>query len=320
MPYTITQNFIPGLPQTPYRNGVGCYEGVTAHSTDTPNATAANERNFEGNTWSTAYVHFFVDWTSIVQVCDTNYQSWHAGPVGNARFIGVELCETSDPNLFAQSYARYTWLLAKILFDKKLGVTRKGTFWTHADVSNVLGGSNHQDPVLYLQSHGVSVDQLVNDVASQYNAMANPAPAPSTGDGRIGTVTVLCNTLNVRTGPGTSFPTAPRGPIHPSDGAFAVFAVQNGWYNLGGNQWCSGDPSLVKFTPKGDGRIGNLTVICSTLNVRTGPSTDYPMAARGPIHPSDGAFAVYATQNGWYNLGGNQWCSGNPQYVKFTQV
>lgn len=174
MAYPITVNLIPNLPKNPYRKGVSAYEGVVAHSTATPNATAAAEEKYEEANWNTAYVHFFVDWTTIIQVADTNYTAWGAGPNANPRFVHVELCETADPNLFKQSYDRYVWLLAKILYDKKLGVVEKSTFWTHQDVTSVLGGTTHTDPVAYLQGHGVSIVQLVNDVKNQYNSMAAP--------------------------------------------------------------------------------------------------------------------------------------------------
>jgi N-acetylmuramoyl-L-alanine amidase CwlA len=180
MSYPITVNLIKGLPQKPYRNGVGAYEGVVAHSTATPEATAAAEYKFESTHFSEAFVHYFVDWTSILQVADIKYLSYNSGPKGNARFVGVELCETKDPAKFKESYSRYTWLLAKILFDKKLGVKRKTTIWTHHDVSSMLGGSDHTDPDNYLASHGVSIDKLVADVTAQYNAMAKPvAPKPA---------------------------------------------------------------------------------------------------------------------------------------------
>lgn len=178
MSYPITKNLITGLPKDPYRHGIGAYEGVVAHSTATPNATAASERTFESSHYNSAFVHFFVDWTSIVQVADTDYLAYGAGPNANHRFVNVELCETSDPALFAQAYARYTWLLAKILFDRKLGVSRKNTFWTHDDVRQVLGGTTHSDPVAFLASHGVSIDKLVADVTAKYGLLANPAPAP----------------------------------------------------------------------------------------------------------------------------------------------
>lgn len=179
MSYPITVNLIPGLPEKAYRNGVGAYEGVVAHSTASPEATDTAERNYESTHWNDAFVHFFVDWDSITQVADTKYVSWNSGPTGNARYVGVELCETADATKFAESYKRYTWLLAKILFDRKLGVTRKSTIWTHHDITLTFGGTTHTDPDNYLASHNVTIDKLVADVKAQYNAMAAPAPAPA---------------------------------------------------------------------------------------------------------------------------------------------
>jgi N-acetylmuramoyl-L-alanine amidase len=174
MSYPITVNLINGLPHIPYRNGVGCYEGVVAHSTATPDATAGAERVFESTHYTSAFVHFFVDWTQILQVADMNYLSWGAGPGANPRFVNVELCESSDPAKFKESYARYTYILAYILFKRKLGVKHLATLWTHQDVTTHFGGTDHQDPVAYLKSHGVTVDQLVADVTAQYNLLATP--------------------------------------------------------------------------------------------------------------------------------------------------
>lgn len=174
MSYPITQNFIPNLPQNAYRNG--SYEGVVAHSTADPEAPAINIRNYESTHYNDGFVHFAVDWTSIIQISDTTFSCWGCGHNGNPRFCQVELCETSDPNKFKESYARYTWLLAKLLFDRKLGVTHQVTIWTHNDVTHLLGGTDHTDPVAYLQTHGISIAQLIADVTNEYNQMGNVQP------------------------------------------------------------------------------------------------------------------------------------------------
>nr|MCX3323406.1 N-acetylmuramoyl-L-alanine amidase [Bacillus paranthracis] len=41
---------IPDLRKQPYRNGVGAYEGVVAHSTATPEAPAINIQKYESRT------------------------------------------------------------------------------------------------------------------------------------------------------------------------------------------------------------------------------------------------------------------------------
>ncbi|PGA65763.1 N-acetylmuramoyl-L-alanine amidase, partial [Bacillus toyonensis] len=53
---------IPDLPKQSYRNGVGAYEGVVAHSTATPEAPTINIQKYESRTWRNAFVHYAVDW------------------------------------------------------------------------------------------------------------------------------------------------------------------------------------------------------------------------------------------------------------------
>lgn len=176
MSYPITVSLIPGLPTKAYRHGVGAYEGVVAHATANYGDSDEGERNYEAAHWNDAFVHFFVDHDSITQVANTDYLAWGAGPNANPRFVHVELCQSHDHGQFQEAYKRYVWLLAKILKDKNLGVTRKGTLWTHSDVTKELGGTTHQDPDAYLAEHGVSIDQLVADVTAEYNGPVTVAP------------------------------------------------------------------------------------------------------------------------------------------------
>lgn len=173
MGYDIQQNFISALPKLSYRNGIGNYEGVVCHATDNYNDTAINERNYESGNYDNAFVHFFVDDTTIVQVADTNYLCWGCGHEGNQRFVQVELCQSYDQTKFNNAYARYVWLLAKILHDKGLGVIDGKTLVSHKWVSDNLGGTTHQDPISYLASHGVSWEQHVSNVQRQYDEICN---------------------------------------------------------------------------------------------------------------------------------------------------
>jgi N-acetylmuramoyl-L-alanine amidase len=258
MSYEIIQNFIPGLPEDPYRYGVGAYEGVVGHSTDDLEAPALNVRNFETTHYNEAFVHFGVDWLGIYQFANTKYICYGAGHNANQRFVSVELCETKDPAKFKASYARYVWLLAKILFDRKLGVVESKTFWTHADVTKAWPqDTTHTDPVEYLKSHGVSVAQLVADVKAQYNAMAKPvqiasskpAPAPQVS-GSAGLVTVLVSSLFYYNKPDWN---AKAGTVTKGE-AFTVVGTLtvNGskMYKLKSGNYITANPQYVKFTAK----------------------------------------------------------------------
>ena len=174
----IKQNFIEGLPHYPYDFGFGGYIGVVAHCTgnygDKFGDTAINERKFESETWGSAFVHFFCDDTCILQVADLNYKAWGAGKLVNGKYAHVELCQALDKEKFAKGYANYVSCLAYVLAKKKLGVADGKTLVSHSWVSKNLGGTDHEDPIAYLKSHGKSWADLVKDVDSEYKKQTAP--------------------------------------------------------------------------------------------------------------------------------------------------
>jgi len=168
--YTIEQNLIPGLPKEMY--DAGYYVGVVAHSTANNGDSVDGERNYESTTWQNAFVHFFVDDQKIEQTADTNYLAYGAGhTVNHTGYVQVELCQTTDASKFAKAYAMYIWLLAKLLYNRKLCVVDGVTLISHAQVSAKWHESNHTDPIDYLASHSKTWANLVADVSVIYNEM-----------------------------------------------------------------------------------------------------------------------------------------------------
>jgi N-acetylmuramoyl-L-alanine amidase CwlA len=175
--YTITQDLLQGIPQTAFRNGVGQYEGVVCHCTDSGTGdgsdTPKREHDYEQNNWKDAFVHDFVGVENgqpvIRNVASHDFKSWHAGATANARYIGIELCMYNDPATFTMAYDAYCFLIAKTLFDRKLGVVDGVTILSHAQVSNLWKESDHQDPIDYLNAHGISWTQHVANVTAYYN-------------------------------------------------------------------------------------------------------------------------------------------------------
>jgi len=244
---------IPDLPKQPYRYGVGAYEGVVAHSTATPEAPAINIQKYETRTWRNAFVHYAIDWNETIQIADTKYIAYGGGPGANKRFVHVELCETSDYDKFKVSYDKYVKLLAKILRDRGLSV-EKG-LWTHYDVTKYLGGTDHEDPLDYLRSHGVSEAQFRADVKRAYNNASadvsvpekpsKPAEVPTANV--EGVAYIQGNNVNLRKGPDASYSVI-RQLNKPE--AYQVWGEKDGWLNLGGNQWVYNNPSYIKFEKK----------------------------------------------------------------------
>ncbi|MDZ5607915.1 N-acetylmuramoyl-L-alanine amidase [Bacillus pseudomycoides] len=262
---------IPDLPKQGYRYGVGAYEGVVAHSTATPEAPAINIQKYESRTWRNAFVHYAVDWDETIQIADTKYIAYGAGPSANKRFVHVELCETRDYQKFKRSYDKYVKLLAKILKDNSLSV-EKG-LWTHYDVTKYLGGTDHQDPLDYLRSHGVSEAQFRADVKRAYNNSdisvpeqpSKPAEKPTAVVD--GVAYIEGYNVNLRKGPGTSYSKI-RQLNKPE--SYIVWDEKDGWLNLGGNQWIYYNPSYVKFDKKStvDSSIVGKRVVSKVDNLR----------------------------------------------------
>ncbi|MEH7216448.1 N-acetylmuramoyl-L-alanine amidase [Bacillus toyonensis] len=238
---------IPDLPKQGYRYGVGAYEGVVAHSTATPEAPAINIRNYEARTWRNAFVHYATDWDENIQIASTKYRAWGAGPAANARFVHVELSETSDPTKFKKSYERYVKLLAKILKDRNIHPSVG--LWTHKDITYKLGGTDHEDPIQYLKSHGVSESQFRNDVLKAYNGdSVSVKPKPQEPSESVteasGVAYIDGQNVNLRSGPSTSNNVIRK--LQKGE-SYKVWGKVGNWLNLGGNQWIYNDTSYIRY-------------------------------------------------------------------------
>ncbi|MBH0339494.1 N-acetylmuramoyl-L-alanine amidase, partial [Bacillus thuringiensis] len=213
----------------------------------TPEAPAINIQRYETRTWRNAFVHYAVDWNETIQIADTKYIAYGAGPAANKRFVHVELCETADYAKFKGSYEKYVGLIASILKKNNLSV-EKG-LWTHNDVRKYLGGTDHEDPIDYLRSHGVSESQFRSDVQRAYNKgeMVEKAGKSSSVVHTQGIAYILGNNVNLRKGPGTHY-----GVIRQLNKpeSYMVWAEKDGWLNLGGEQWIKNDSSYVEFEKK----------------------------------------------------------------------
>ncbi|MDI6677452.1 N-acetylmuramoyl-L-alanine amidase [Bacillus wiedmannii] len=246
---------IPDLPKQGYRYGVGAYEGVVAHSTATPEAPAINIRNYEARTWRSAFVHYATDWDENIQIASTKYQAWGAGPAANKRFVHVELSETSDPIKFKKSYERYVKLLAKILKDRNIHPSVG--LWTHKDITYKLGGTDHEDPIQYLKSHGVSESQFRNDVLKAYNGQSVTVEAkPQQPSGNVteasGVAYIDGSNVNLRSGPSTSNSVIRK--LQKGE-SYKVWGKLGNWLNLGGNQWIYYDSSYIRYNSGQDASV-----------------------------------------------------------------
>ncbi len=185
--YEVTVEWVKGIHQEPYLKGIGQYEGVLIHYTDNPGDNARIEANHVRDNWKDAFVHEFIDACEIIQVADPDYKAWGAGKAANDRFIHLELCHEYTQEDFEMSFKKLTRRAAEYLYRYGLGVESAksdgtGTLWGHFHVTKYLGGTDHTDPLEYLNKWGKSWNDVVEAVTREYNAIAEEySPLPVVG-------------------------------------------------------------------------------------------------------------------------------------------
>ncbi|APG74086.1 SLAP domain-containing protein [Lactobacillus delbrueckii] len=172
-----------------YRNGVGKPEGVVVHETASPGATAWDEGRYFNNNWMTAYtyVHAVVDNNQTIQLMSPDYGVWGAGPIANVRYIQVELCEVSTRSQFVQSVANDAYYIATLLRQYNLTPSRAsrsgaGTIWSHNEVSQYLGGTDHGDPDSYFAKWGYSMSDFYSLITYYYNKLGTSSNSGNTNN------------------------------------------------------------------------------------------------------------------------------------------
>lgn len=178
--YPVTVSLIPNLPRIPYRNGVGNYEGVVIHYTDTSGDNAINEHKYETNHWQDAFLHEFIDAKTCLVQADKNYICWGCGPHGNQRYYQIEMCDASSQEEFNQIFDRTCLRAAEMLFERRLEPVDNVTIRSHRQISEEWPqDTNHTDPDAYLAKWGYNWSMLVERVQRYYAALVQEAsPQP----------------------------------------------------------------------------------------------------------------------------------------------
>ncbi|MEC3151267.1 SH3 domain-containing protein, partial [Bacillus cereus] len=125
--------------------------------------------------------------------------------------------------------------------------------------------------------------------------------------------------VNLRSGPSTTNSVIRK--LQKGE-AYKVWGKVGNWLNLGGNQWVYNDSSYIRYTggkvpasskPLNDG-VGVVTITTDVLRVRKGPGTNYGIVKK--VYQGE-KYQTWGYRDGWYNVGGDQWVSG--EYVKFEK-
>ena len=168
----------------PENGKVGQPSGVVLHDVGNDNSTIYGEIEYMSRNWENAFVHAFVDADNIIQVANTDYLAYGAGPVSNEIHLQVELVRHDNQHDFARSINNYADYVANLLYKYKLPAERadssgNGTLWSHVEVSNILGGTASPDPYEYFQTHGYAYEDLISLIQGRYNNLYNKVTTPS---------------------------------------------------------------------------------------------------------------------------------------------
>jgi N-acetylmuramoyl-L-alanine amidase len=260
MKYSVTPRYLTAPSLRRSGESLNKVRFIVAHDTGNENSTAAqNVRYYESSRNDlSASAHLFVDDREILEcipaLTGAPEKAWHVrynvsadnqrfGADANNAAIGVELCFSTNGSINnEEAYKRYVWVLAYICY--RFGLDPATSIVGHEQ----LDPTRREDPSTALRLTGRTFNDLVRGVVREYqdstgNSQTPPQPPVSTPAG-IGVATILADTLNVRSRPsinGSIIKTVSKGE------AYKVFSEQNGWYNVGGNQWISANPKYVRF-------------------------------------------------------------------------
>lgn len=149
--------------------------GIVIHETANPNDSADMEFRYFNSGDRQASAHAFIDSGNIIQTIPWLEVGWHAGKTANSKFIGIEMCHTTNSDKFKMIWDRTVWLFAYLFVNViKCNTITKDNLMSHAEVSNLWKETDHLDPVDYFATFGKTVDTFRQEVQIMINQMTVP--------------------------------------------------------------------------------------------------------------------------------------------------
>ncbi|PFO80016.1 N-acetylmuramoyl-L-alanine amidase [Bacillus cereus] len=288
-------------------------EYITVHNTYN-DATAENEVAYMIRNDNQVSFHIAVDDKEAVQGIPLERNAWHCGDGGgngNRKSIGVEICYSlNGGDRYYKAEDNAAIVVAQLMKQYNIPISKVRTHqsWSGKYCPHRMLAEGRWD-------------SFIERVKNAYNGGSNnvaPTPTPPSSSG-TGIAYIEGNNVNLRKGPGTGYEVIRQ--LGKGE-YYQVWGESNGWLNLGGDQWVYNDSSYIRCTgenapapskPSNDG-IGVVTITADVLRVRTGPGTNHDIVKN--VHQNE-SYQSWGYRNGWYNVGGDQWVSG--EYVKFEK-
>ncbi|MHB0803307.1 N-acetylmuramoyl-L-alanine amidase [Bacillus thuringiensis] len=203
-------------------------EFITVHNTYN-DATAENEVSYMIRNDNQVSFHIAVDDKEAVQGIPLERNAWHTGDGngnGNRKSIGVEICYSlSGGNRYYQAEDRAAIVVAQFMKQYNIPISKVRTHqsWSGKYCPHRMLAEGRWD-------------SFIERVQNAYNGGENVSFTQSSTNG-VGIVTVTADVLRVRKGPGTNYGIVKN--VYQGE-QYQSWGYQDGWYNVGTDQWVSG--------------------------------------------------------------------------------
>ena len=162
---------VPGKPAVAAGLAVPPFTQIHLHSTGNPNATNANSISYLSRTYNNAYYTHIVGEGQAIQVAATNGGGYDLGGSWNwYGYASIEFNEHLGSQAeFNRDYKIYIELARQLareagIKDFTLDTASTTGIKTHNYASRTGHGSDHVDPLPFLQKWGISYAQLKHDI------------------------------------------------------------------------------------------------------------------------------------------------------------
>ncbi|TKI80039.1 GH25 family lysozyme [Bacillus mycoides] len=129
-------------------------------------------------------------------------------------------------------------------------------------------------------------------------------------DTYVGIATITGNDVNLRNQPSTDGDVIR--VLHHNE-SYKVYYEENGWLNLGGNEFIYYDPSYICYC----NYIGIATITGDDIDLRDQPSTNGDVIR--VLHHNQ-SYKVYYEEDSWLNLGGNEFIYYDSSYIDYELI
>ena len=203
---------------------------ITIHNTGNIGAPAKNNHNYMKNCNKTgertASWHFTVDDQYIYQAIPTNKKAWHAGNAkGNNESIGIEICMFNDAERQRKAY------------DNAIALVKILMAYYNFDSSKVV---RHYD----YSKKSCPTWLIQGRYGYDWQWFKKQLIAPTNKEPDTFTVKIICDELNIRSGPGTSYKAV--GTVKKNQ-VYTIIDVSGDWGKLkSGAGWIALGSKYIK--------------------------------------------------------------------------